>query len=1303
MWDHLVLYLNGKRMAIRGDDAFATLVEFLRESMGLRGTKVGCAEGDCGACTVLVGIPEAGTLQYRPSASCIRPLTQLDGTHVVTIEGLTPPDGPSPIQRAMIDHHGSQCGFCTPGFVVAMEGLLESQPRCDAATLRAALAGNLCRCTGYVPILEAGLSVDGEQPGRVPKLYPSRAMHDELAARGAAPLRIETGRRTFFRPSCLEDAVAFKARYPGAVIVSGGTELGVLRNKHGLEPAILLSLGGVADLSRITRDGDVLSVGANVTWAQLEAFSRDALPEVHAMTQRFGSAQIRNAATLVGNIAHGSPVADSLCLLLVVGAELELVGPRGTRRVGIEGFHRGPGRTVLADDELIARVLIPLPGRDEVIKLYKVSKRKEMDVSTFRAGVRIARRGDAIDRAAIAYAGVGPTARRLPRTEAFLTGRPFSEATFREAGRVARAEVEPISDVRGSRDFRLRLAENILQKFYHEVIADPGGAPGGDGDGGQAGGRAGPDPLGTRATPAEAGSHDGRSVGRSIPHESARAHVTGRAVYLDDIPPARDELRVEFVGSTLAHARIVAIDVSEAAKVPGIAGVFTAADVPGDNRFGPVFHDEELLAERECHHVGQPIVALAGETREALRAARAAVRIELEPLPAVLTIDEAIAGGHFLGPSRRIARGDAQAALGRAEHILEGSLRTGGQDHFYLETQAALAIPGESGQITVHSSTQHPSEVQETVAHCLGLQQNQVVCICNRMGGGFGGKESQAAHPALLAALAAAHTGRPARVVYSRDVDMRVTGKRHPYLSRYKVGFDSDGRIEALELALYSDAGCAADLSLAVLDRSMLHADNAYYIPHMTVTGTACRTNHPSNTAMRGFGAPQGIAAIENVIEDVAAHLGLDPLDVRRRNCYGGDGRDTTHYGEVVANNTLPAVLDRLAETSDYARRREAAARFNAASRTHARGLALTPVKFGISFTRRTLNQAGALVNLYRDGSIQVSTGGTEMGQGLNTKIAQVVADAFALPIEAVRVMPASTEKIPNTSPTAASASTDLNGTAALRACETLKERLTDVAAIHLAAPAEGIAPSPPHVRFERGTVFDVRRPGRRIAFRELVGMAYEDRVDLGARGFYATPGVDFNRQTNQGNPFLYYTQGAAVSEVELDRFTGELAVVRVDILIDVGRSLNPAIDRGQVIGGFVQGMGWATTEELLYSESGELLSHSPNNYKVPNVECMPRDVRVEFLEGAENPMNLLGSKAVGEPPLVLGLSVWAAAKQAIAGLSGTPGRSPALSLPATSEEILRHLSRRDQAPAGTTAPSFDEDMETETHARAQI
>ncbi len=506
----------------------------------------------------------------------------------------------------------------------------------------------------------------------------------------------------------------------------------------------------------------------------------------------------------------------------------------------------------------------------------------------------------------------------------------------------------------------------------------------------------------------------------------------------------------------------------------------------------------------------------------------------------------------------------------------------GGQEHFYLEPQAARAVPGEDGQILVQSSTQNPSEVQSVVALVLGLHHSQVVCECRRMGGGFGGKESQAAHPAALVALVAAHTGRAARIVYARDQDMRVTGKRHPYLARYQVGFAGDGAINALEMELFSDGGCAFDLSMAVMERSMLHAENAYFIPDIAIRGTVCRTNLPSNTAFRGFGGPQGIAAIESVIEEVATHLGLDPLDVRRRNLYGDPGRDVTPYGQVLPGlNTLPEVVETLAETSDYRRRRESIAAFNASSSSEVKGLALVPVKFGISFTRRTLNQANALVNIYLDGSVQVSTGGTEMGQGLNTKIRQLVADEFALPLEVVRVMPTSTEKNNNTSPTAASASTDLNGTAAVRACEILKARLAPVAASMLASLEDGLAPSPEHVLFFEGGVVDARSPGRRVEFKKLVRRAYEERVDLGARGFYATPGVDFNRETGKGSPFLYYTNGAAVVEVSVDRLTGGVATTRVDLLMDLGRPINPALDRGQVVGGFVQGLGWSTTEEL--------------------------------------------------------------------------------------------------------------------------
>jgi len=768
-----------------------------------------------------------------------------------------------------------------------------------------------------------------------------------------------------------------------------------------------------------------------------------------------------------------------------------------------------------------------------------------------------------------------------------------------------------------------------------------------------------------------------KSLGQSSPHESAHEHVRGEAVFLADMPPLHNELWVDFVGSPLAHCRLRAVDVDAARRVPGVV-VFTAADVPGHNDFGPVFHDEELLAAKVCQYLGQPVVAVAAPSRAQVEEAKALVRIDAEPLHPVLTIPEAIARKQFIGPTRRIARGDVAAALAQAEEHLSGELILGGQEHFYLEAHASLAVPGEAGAMTIYSSTQHPSEIQAVVAHCLGLTMSQVICVCKRMGGGFGGKETQAALPALLAALVAYKTRRPARIALDCDTDFRITGKRHPYLARYEVGFTHDGRLTALKTDFYSNGGFSADLSLAVMERTLLHAENAYFIPNVEFTGTVCKTNLPSNTAFRGFGGPQAVAAMENVIEEMAAHLDIDAYRIRRLNCYGIDKNNVTPYGQVVQNNTLPAVLDGLARSADYEIRRSAALEFNTRSRTHLKGLALTPVKFGISFTRATLNQANALVNVFVDGTVQVSTGGTEMGQGLNTKIRQLAADQFGLPLGSVRIMPTSTEKNINTSPTAASASTDLNGTAVVQACAAIRQRLAEVASRLLAA--KGIDCSPAQVDFDGGFLCDSRCPETRLRFVEIVRQAYEERVDLGERGFYATPGVGFDRESGQGTPFFYYTNGAAAAEVLIDRFTGDLQVTRVDLLMDLGKSMNPAIDRGQVIGGFVQGMGWVTTEALSYGPAGELWSCSPTTYKVPNVTDVPADFRVDFLDNPTNTKNVYGSKAVGEPPLLLAVSVWAAVKQA---LTAAGRRPPHLSLPATNEEILLRLAAAQETPAG--------------------
>jgi xanthine dehydrogenase large subunit len=776
------------------------------------------------------------------------------------------------------------------------------------------------------------------------------------------------------------------------------------------------------------------------------------------------------------------------------------------------------------------------------------------------------------------------------------------------------------------------------------------------------------------------------SVGKSLPHDAAVGHVTGQAWYIDDFPAMAGELIVGFVGSPIASGEILSIDYQAALKIPGVVGCYTAEDVGGHNVFGLIVTDDPFLAQDEVLHVGQPVVVIAAETPEALAQARKAVKIECRTKEPILTIEHAIRENRFLGPVRRIARGKVDENLASAPHRLNGTFTSGGQEQFYLESQSALAYPGEQGQLTVHSSTQNPTEIQAVVAEVLGLGQHQVVCICKRMGGAFGGKESQASIPAVMAALVAHKTGRAARVIYNKDDDMCVTGKRHEYLTRWEAGFDDDGRVLAVRYEFFSNGGATTDLSPSVMERTLLHADNCYYFPNAEFTGKICFTNLPSNTAFRGFGGPQGMAVTENLLESIAQYLGVDALVVRQANVYGTESRNITPYGQVVEKNHLPEIYSQVAKTSDYERRRSEIDEFNAKSRLKVRGLALTGIKFGISFTTKFLNQGNALVNIYTDGTVQVSTGATEMGQGVNVKIRQLVADQFAIDPKCVLVMATSTEKNNNTSPTAASASTDLNGAAAVIACQQIVTRLRDFAAEYLADEESGLVASPEHVIFEDGHVYDSRQPRVRVTFAQLCNDARRERVDLGARGFFATPGIDFNRETGRGTPFFYFTQGASVAEVEIDRFTGEMRILRADLLIDIGESINPGIDRGQIIGGYIQGMGWVTNECLVYNDRGELLSHSPTTYKIPAITDIPADFRVDLLPNSDNTQNVGSSKAVGEPPLMMALSVWAAAKNALSYLNG--GSYIDLKLPATGEELLRVMTvlneNKQSAPVAT-------------------
>jgi xanthine dehydrogenase large subunit len=758
---------------------------------------------------------------------------------------------------------------------------------------------------------------------------------------------------------------------------------------------------------------------------------------------------------------------------------------------------------------------------------------------------------------------------------------------------------------------------------------------------------------------------------KGTPHESAAKHVSGESIYVDDIPTTDQLLTGHVVYSPYAHAQIKSFDLSAAKKLPGIHAVLSARDIPGKNQMGPVIKDEPCLAEKEVEFIGQGIFLLAGENAEICRLAEKLIRIEFEVLEPILDIDTAIARNSYLGEQRTIERGDPQKALQTAPHLLEGELRTGAQEHWYLETQACLCLPGEDKEMFVYSSTQHPSETQLLVAEVLGIPVNEVLVEVRRLGGAFGGKETQANHYACWTALLSRATGRPVKIRLNRDQDQIMTGKRHPFRIRYKIGYDEAGKILAADIQLHSDGGAANDLSYAILERAMLHAENSYFIPNIRITGKVCKTNYPPNTAMRGFGGPQAMAAMETVIDRIARELGKDSAEIRRINFYGLKENNIAPYGEIIENNRLPVIYDKLIRSSEYRKRHQEIARFNQQNEFYKKGMALTPVKFGISFTTAFLNQAGALVNIYKDGTILVNHGGVEMGQGLHTKMRNIAAAEFGVDISRIKVNATDTSKIPNTSATAASSGSDLNGMAVKNAIGKLKVRIAESIASHFSKEAgKGKQSIAEDIIFENNYIYDNKNPKRRISFETAIPICYLGQTSLSATGFYRTPDIGFDRQKGRGRPFHYYAFGMAVTEVLLDVLTGYHKLVRTDILHDVGESLNPAIDMGQLVGGFVQGVGWCTTEEIKWDEDGHLLSHSPDTYKIPTADDIPADFRVNFLEGYPNPNTIRRSKAVGEPPFMLALSAWLAIKDAISAV-GNHEFEPPFSLPATNEVIL--------------------------------
>ena len=1247
--------LNGRDVRVDSISPNVTLLEWLR-AKGLTGSKEGCAEGDCGACSVAIIERDArGKRCFRSINSCLVPLPLMAGREIVTVEGVSL-GKPHPIQEAMVKNFGSQCGYCTPGFIMSLfEGYYRKDLK-TAAQLDEQLCGNLCRCTGYRPIRDAAAEAFSKRDGADAFDRQLKNSKPRLNA-----VRYNFGAENFLRPTSLPKLFAMMSQYPDSRLIAGATELGLDITKRYQKFPTLISIEAVPELTGITSTSSEWTIGAAATLTHLDEKIGDEYPELRDMLLVFGSRQIRNRATLGGNLVTASPIGDSAPVLLALDAKVVLASASGERTLPIDEFFVSYRKTALQPGEILKSIIVPRfsPNESWRRKFYKVSKRREMDISTVAGcfAVRFGNGGE-IAHARLAFGGVAAMPSRARATEKALLGK--TSETFADVLPILEREFTPISDVRGSASYRNQLISSLLQKFF--ANDDEARTP----------------------------SHIERALKSnetSQPHESGHKHVTGEAMYVDDVAQSAKMLEVWPVCSPHAHAKILRRDVTAARATPGVAAVLLAEDVPGLNDTGAVRHDEILLADEEVFYHGQIVALVVGETQEACRAAADKFVVEYESLPPIFTIAEAIAANSFHSEPNFIRRGDVSAALRDAPLTLEGEFSLGGQDHFYLETNAAWAERGEDGTMFISSSTQHPSEVQHIVAHVLGLPMHSVVVECPRMGGGFGGKETQAATIASLAALAANKTGRKVRVRLNRDQDMMITGKRHPFLGKFRVGFTENGMLQAAKIELISNGGWSLDLSRAVTDRAVFHLDNAYYIPNVEFSGVVVKTNLASNTAFRGFGGPQGMLVIEEIMDRVARRTGLAPELVRQKNLYRARGEtNTTPYGQEIEDNRIQRIWSELLASSEFEARRAQLREWNNVHRDRKRGLAITPVKFGISFTTTHLNQAGALVLLYQDGTAQINHGGTEMGQGVHTNVALVAARELGLTPDRVRVMHTRTDKVPNTSATAASCGTDLNGAAVKNACDILRARLLPFAAEMLSEKI-GSNVSTDKIVFNDNMVLNSDDPKSGFPFAELLQRAYFARTSLSSTGFYKTPEIHYDRAAGRGKPFHYFAVGAAVSEVEIDGFTGMMHIRRVDILHDIGDAISLGVARGQVEGGFVQGAGWLTNEELVWDSEGRLLTHSPDTYKIPAVGDTPDIFNVAFLSNATQSNVIHGSKAVGEPPLMLAISVREAIRDAIAAFGKSRGEI-SLPSPATCEAIYTAIHERESLCGSAEAPA---------------
>ncbi|KAI7489247.1 hypothetical protein KC351_g1471 [Hortaea werneckii] len=1311
--DTLRFYLNGTKVVLDTADPEVTLLEYLR-GIGLTGTKLGCAEGGCGACTVVVSQynPTTKKIYHASVNACLAPLVSVDGKHVITVEGIGNVKNPHPAQERIAKGNGSQCGFCTPGIVMSLYALLRNNEDPSEHEIEEAFDGNLCRCTGYRPILDAaqsfgskgaqkcgmskanggsGCCMDAQNgvngasnaaccKGTVPNgdsqpikrftppgfieynpdtqlIFPPALKKHEYK-----PLAFGNKRKRWYRPTSLQQLLEIKSAYPSAKIIGGSTETQIEVKFKAMQYTASVYVGDIPELRQYRFDDEYLEIGGNVTLTDLEALSQEAVDRygpikaqpfdaIYKQIKYFAGRQIRNVGTPAGNLATASPISDLNPVFVATNATLIAKSLDSTTEIPMSEFFKAYRVTALPPDAIIAAIRVPIfKEKGEYMRAYKQAKRKDDDIAIVNAAMRVRLSPDhVVEDASLVYGGMAPTTVGAKKAMAYLMEKKFTDPKTLEGVMNA---LEQDFDLRfgvpgGMATYRKSLALGFFYRFYHEILSELD-SPNAEVD---------TNVLKEIEREVSKGykdhtvgeKYEKKVIGKEQPHVAAMKQCTGEAQYTDDIPVQKNELYGCMVLSTKAHAKIVSVDHSRALDIPGVVDYVDHTDLPNANAnwWGAPNCDEVFFAVDEVFTAGQPIGMILATSAKLAEAGARAVKVEYEELPAIFTIEEAIEQSKYFDHYRYIHNGDVEAAFQDPENVvLSGVARIGGQEHFYLETNACVVVPKpEDGEMEIWSGTQNPSETQAYVAQVTGVQANKIVSKVKRMGGGFGGKETRSIQLAGICATAAKKAGKPVRCMLNRDEDIMTSGQRHPFLARWKVAVTKDGKLQALDADVFNNGGWSQDLSAAVVDRALSHVDGVYKIPNVHVRGRICKTNTVSNTAFRGFGGPQGMFIAETYMEEVADHLKIPIEKLREINMY--QPGETTHFKQALQDWYVPLMWKQVLQESEYDKRRKEVEEFNKKNKWKKRGLSIIPTKFGISFTALFLNQAGALVHVYHDGSVLVAHGGTEMGQGLHTKMTMIAAEALGVPSDQVYISETATNTVANTSSTAASASSDLNGYAIWNACSQINERL--------APYREKLGPD--------------------ATMKQLAHAAYFDRVNLSANGFYATPDIGYVWGANTGQMFFYFTQGVAAAEVEIDTLTGDWTCRRADIKMDVGRSINPAIDYGQIEGAFVQGMGLFTIEESLWHRaSGQIFTRGPGAYKIPGFRDIPQEFNVSLLKDVnwENLRTIQRSRGVGEPPLFMGSSVFFAIRDALKAARKEWNVEDVLSLrsPATVERI---------------------------------